>query len=411
MSPSVIKKLDYYIGIPLCFLLTIYEKGKKLFFGATVPHDTKRLAFVKLVEQGATVLAYSAIERIVELVGRENVFFCVFKENRPILDILNIIPRQNIFEIRKDNLFVFIYDIFIFFLKAHRLKIDTTIDMEFFSRSSTIISYLTGAVKRIGYHRYNSELSYRGDLMTHKIQFNQYIHIAYAYRLLVESVLLNPHEQPMAKIKYDSLSLSYPSFSPSDKQIEHIKTLLKKQVDAPNEKPYIIINPNASDMLPLRRWKLENFIVLIQRLIESYNRITIIITGTSSEANAADKICKKINSNKIINMSGKTTLEDLLTLYYISNIIVTNDSGPGHFASMTDIHNIVLFGPETPKLFGPRGKNSYVIYKKLACSPCVNAFNHRFSPCLNNICMKLISVDEVFCKIKDVLNFISSKTV
>jgi hypothetical protein len=74
------------------------------------------------------------------------------------------------------------------------------------------------------------------------------------------------------------------------------------------------------------------------------------------------------------------------------------------------VHAIVLFGPETPRLFGPlahptaqspRGGGpgapaTTVIWKELACSPCVSVFNHRLSPCRNNVCMQSITVDEVF---------------
>ena len=68
---------------------------------------------------------------------------------------------------------------------------------------------------------------------------------------------------------------------------------------------------------------------------------------------------------------------------------------PGHFASMTPIDSIVLFGPETPALFGPTGADSHVIWAGLACSPCVNALNHRFSVCNNNVCMQEITVERV----------------
>ena len=44
----------------------------------------------------------------------------------------------------------------------------------------------------------------------------------------------------------------------------------------------------------------------------------------------------------------KTTLRQLLVLYTRSEILVTNDSGPAHFASLTAIHVVTLFGPETP---------------------------------------------------------------
>jgi ADP-heptose:LPS heptosyltransferase len=105
----------------------------------------------------------------------------------------------------------------------------------------------------------------------------------------------------------------------------------------------------------------------------------------------------------VIAVAGETSLRELLVLYSLSSLLVTNDSGPGHFASMTEIPTLVLFGPETPALFGPLGERVEVIWKGLACSPCVNPFNHRFSPCNNNLCMQHISVDEVFAKARTML--------
>jgi len=78
---------------------------------------------------------------------------------------------------------------------------------------------------------------------------------------------------------------------------------------------------------------------------------------------------------------------------------VTNDSGPAHFASMTPIHVVTLFGPETPELFGARSPNTEFLYAGITCSPCVNAYNNRQSVCRNNICMQAITVDDVFEKI------------
>ena len=99
-------------------------------------------------------------------------------------------------------------------------------------------------------------------------------------------------------------------------------------------------------------------------------------------------------------MAGQTSLRELLTLYSVADVLVTNDSGPGHFSALTPIRAIVLFGPETPRLFGPLTPASTVIWKELACSPCVSVFNHRLSPCRNNVCMQTITVDEVFEAVK-----------
>lgn len=64
--------------------------------------------------------------------------------------------------------------------------------------------------------------------------------------------------------------------------------------------------------------------------------------------------------------------------------------------------SVVLFGPETPRLFGPLGA-AHVVYQDLACSPCVNVFNHRFSPRDNNVCMTSISVETVLGEVHRIL--------
>ena len=56
----------------------------------------RRVLFLKLVEQGATVLAAPALEAAARQVGRENVYFMVLAENRPILDVLDLVPPANI---------------------------------------------------------------------------------------------------------------------------------------------------------------------------------------------------------------------------------------------------------------------------------------------------------------------------
>jgi ADP-heptose:LPS heptosyltransferase len=82
---------------------------------------------------------------------------------------------------------------------------------------------------------------------------------------------------------------------------------------------------------------------------------------------------------------------------------VTNDSGPAHFAALTDVHVIVFFGPETPELYRPLTDRCTVMYSNYACSPCVSAYNQRRSVCTNNRCLTTISVDTVHAAVVDVL--------
>ena len=132
MKPRTIKRIDRWAGVPLCFLLSAFAWLLRAVAPRRPPAAPTKILFLKLIEQGATVLAYPALLRAVDLVGRTNVFFCVFAENRPILDVLDVIPRDNVFEIRKRTLGLFLYDTARFLVKARRAGIDAVIDMEFF---------------------------------------------------------------------------------------------------------------------------------------------------------------------------------------------------------------------------------------------------------------------------------------
>ena len=106
-----------------------------------------------------------------------------------------------------------------------------------------------------------------------------------------------------------------------------------------------------------------------------------------------------IGDERCVNFAGKVTFAQLPVLYSVSEIMVTNDSGPPHFAAITEMPTYVIFGPETPALYGSLGKTT-PIYAGLACSPCVSASNHRKTACRDNVCLKVIKPAHVF----DIIN-------
>jgi ADP-heptose:LPS heptosyltransferase len=405
---TTIRFLDYWLGVPACWLLSLVRSMARLrsaFARASADRTRRgggpqRILFLKFIEQGATVLAQDAIRRATGTVGRDNLFFCVFESNRAILDLLDTVPAANIISIRDRRLAAFAID----FLRAAWIVrargIDTVIDMEFFSRASAIFSFLTGAATRVGLHRFTGELPYRGDLMTHRVQYLPHLHISLQYSVLVEAAFHDPAELPMLKVPLASAvaagAAAPPQFVPQRAELLR----MRERISAGTASPIVVLNPNASDLLPLRKWQSSRFVALAQRIHAAYPHALIVLTGAPSERAAAEALCGAINLPRTVSLAGQTSLAELLTLYTIADVLVTNDSGPGHFASLTPVHAIVMFGPETPRLFGPLARpgapSTTVIWKELACSPCVSVFNHRLSPCRNNVCMQLITVDEIF---------------
>ena len=409
MRASTIRFLDYWLGVPACALLTLLRGLASFAASESKPAKPRKILFLKFIEQGATVLAQDAIRRATHAVGREHLFFCVFDSNRAILDLLDSVPAENILSIRDKRLTSFAID----FLRAawtvRSKRIDTVIDMEFFSRASAIFTFLTGAATRVGLHRFTGELPYRGDLMTHRVQYLPHLHISMQYAVLVEAAFHDPNELPMLKVspfakasgdRPLSDTAPPPRFVPDPIELQRMRERIGLSPEAlakgDGAHPIVILNPNASDLLPLRKWHSSRFVELARTIHNAYPNALVVLTGAPSERAGAEALCREINAPRTISVAGQTTLRELLTLYTVADVLVTNDSGPGHFASLTPVHAIVMFGPETPRLFGPLAPSTTVIWKELACSPCVSVFNHRLSPCTNNVCMQAITVDEVF---------------
>jgi ADP-heptose:LPS heptosyltransferase len=165
----------------------------------------------------------------------------------------------------------------------------------------------------------------------------------------------------------------------------------------------VLVNPNASDLLPQRRWPKANFIEFIKLMLERYPDILILITGARSESPLAQSICEASQNERCVNFTGKGTLKELLGLYAVSKVMLTNDSGPGHFSAVTDLHSVVLFGPETPALYGSLG-NSTPLSVGLSCSPCVSAANHRKTSCVDNVCLQRITPESVAVVVSGILD-------
>jgi len=394
---STLQRTDRWIGAPLCAILTLL---RKIFesAGPPGPRQVRRILFVKFAEQGSTVLAHPAIRRATEMVGRENVYFVVFEDNRFILDAMEIIPEGNVITIATQSLFGLAASALRAVLRVRKIGIDAVVDMEFLTRFSAILTFATGAKSRVGFHTFFGDGPYRGDLMTHRLLYNPHLHTSQMFEAMVEALTRDPALLPTFDFT-PSVSKQSPTFRPSPAEVAEINAMLQRENPGIGSAPLILFNPNASDLLPLRRWPASRYVDLARRLLERYPELFIGLTGAPTEAAPNNELADEVGSDRVIRLAGKTTLRQLLVLYTRSEILVTNDSGPAHFASLTPIRVVTLFGPETPALFGARSPNATALWAGITCSPCVNAYNNRQSVCRNNLCMQAISVDEVFEKV------------
>jgi ADP-heptose:LPS heptosyltransferase len=405
---STLQRIDRWIGALLCSILTLL---RRIFesAGPPGPRQVQRILFVKFAEQGSTVLAYPAIRRAIEMVGRENVYFVVFEDNRFILDAMEIIPGGNVITIATKSLFGLAASALRAVLRVRKIGIDAVVDMEFLTRFSAILTFTTGAKSRVGFHTFFGDGPYRGDLMTHRLLYNPHLHTSQMFEAMVEALTRDPVGLPAFDFR-PSADQPFARFRPSPSEVDEINALLQRENPRIGSAPLILLNPNASDLLPLRRWPAPRYVELARRLLERYPELFIGFTGAPAEAAANNQLAAEVGSRRVIQLVGKTTLRQLLVVYTRSDILVTNDSGPAHFASMTPIRVVTLFGPETPALFAARSPNATALWAGIACSPCVNAYNNRQSVCRNNLCMQAITVDDVFEKVAHIYDSLKKST-
>ena len=395
------RTVDYWVGIPLAFLLTIVCRVQRLIGLAGSPAGRPRnILFIQLAEMGTMVVAYPAIKKAGELFPDATLHFLCFQQIRPSVEMLEIVPPGNIITIDAASGLSLARDTLRFLWRARRRRIDTVINTEAVVRYSSLLSYLSGACRRVGFHRFNQEGGYAGDLVTHKVLHNGHIHAAHTFLDLVHALDAPGDQVPRVKRSRTLDCLDVPKITTDASAEAAIWGKLRAiHPDIGPARKLVVLNPNASDQFPMRRWPRESFTELGRQLLDD-PEVFLLITGVAGEKPDAQYICERLVSPRALDLTGQTTIAELLHVFNLSHVMVTNDSGPAHFAALTRIHEIVLFGPEIPDRYRPLTAHADVIHSGYSCSPCIGPLNQRRSPCNNNVCLKSISVEEVAARVR-----------
>lgn len=401
MNIGFMRKVDRFAGVPLCAAASLYtwiadRVGRR-------PTDAPRKAlFIELSEMGSAILADPAMRKM-RAAGAE-LHFAIFAANAPSLRLLATVAEANVFTIRHDNLLTLAVDSLRFLAWCRRKGIDTVIDLELFSRYSALLGGLCGAARRVGFHAFHNEGLYRGAMLTRRVLYNPHRHIAKNFVALVNAALATREELPFSKTAVADEEVRLARAPEDAAAMARMRARVRERFPAYDAARHriVVVNPNASDLLPQRRWMPERFVEVMRGLLGTDPGLIVIITGSPGERDAAEALRAAVGDDRCLNFAGLHALEELPALYRIAEVLLTNDSGAGHFSAVTDIRAFVLFGPETPALYGSLG-NATPIYAGLACSPCVSAANHRRTPCTDNVCLQAIPAQAVLQRLRDAL--------
>ena len=404
MLPVTMKPIDLWVGKPLCFFASFWPWNKSRvdssvpFKTGTPPSDI--IVFIGIAEIGALVVAYPAIEEARKQFPKSRICFITAAAGVQTLELMGF-EEEDILLLETDSIKSLLQGLLKIRTHFKEERVSAVV-LEPFARFSTLLSAWIGASQRIGCYRFLNEGVYLGNLLTHRLVYNSHLHASQTYFAMTKALNDPGSTEPLLKETIAPQIRNRLKISIPEKEQQALWTRLQSKCPGKKFIKIILINANTSDIIPLRKWPLENFVELGKQLLEN-SKITVVLTGGPDEQDACAELAKKINSERVINFAGKTSFKELITLYSISDLLITNDSGPVHFASTTEIPIVALFGPETPKIFGPMSPKAKVISLELACSPCISVFNQKKSSCSDNQCMKQISVQMVVKETQKIL--------
>jgi heptosyltransferase-2 len=255
-----------------------------------------------------------------------------------------------------------IYEIITFSKRLRNKKFDIEVVFNP-SKEFNIINFLSGIPLRVGYAR-------KWDfLLTHKIEDRKYLGDKHEIEYNLELVNLIG-----AKTEDKSLSLNV------DRNI--INNLLKES-EIKEYDNLVLIHPWTSDSI--KQWPLVHFLELIKKMVKEFN-LKILIIGGKEHILTSQQLFKDLGQN-VIDLTGRTTLKELVALLERCKLLISGDSGPNHLAGAVGVPVISIFRNDIPAKgptrWGPVSAGSVVI---------------------ENCNLSDISVDEVFDKAKEVLN-------
>jgi heptosyltransferase-2 len=169
----------------------------------------------------------------------------------------------------------------------------------------------------------------------------------------------------------------------------------------------IVVLHLGSQDLEFRRWPVDRFVQLAERIRRLAAETSIVLTGTAPERPLIRQFMDKY-SGHAVNASDSGSLEQTAALLKRCDLLVSNDTGIMHLGATMGVATVGLFGPNSPRCWAPIGpRATYVYDTKVVCSPCLDLYTNRWPlVCANpekSRCMLDITVDSVLTAARRVI--------
>lgn len=355
---SPMRWVDHWIGMPICFVLGVWTS----FVRAAFPRPDRpvrergTIVVVKFFGLGSIMQATPLLRAIRRRYPQGRLVFLTFSSNAGLLRRLGVCTDLRL--IRNASPVTFALDTLSSILWLRGQGVDACVDLEFFSKFSTLMTILSGARKRIGYHL---NAYWRSSLLTHPVYLNYYRHISDIF-----AQAGTPLDVPV-----DDLSLLRVPVDPA--ALARADAFLAERGWGASTR-VVGVNVNAGELSLERRWPSANFASLIESLVGRHADVRVLLTGGPDEIahirSVHDLLGEKTRASVAIT-AGVWSLDDFIAGLSRMTCFITNDSGPMHLAAAQGVRLVSLWGPARPDFYAPRVDAHEIVYENFPCSPCL----------------------------------------
>ncbi|HEY0476504.1 MAG TPA: glycosyltransferase family 9 protein [Kofleriaceae bacterium] len=367
MDVELMRRLDRVLGDAACSVLATAHRFRKPFVS---PRPVRKIAVMKFFGMGSIVVASRSLAALRDSYPGAEIHFVTFASNRAILDILDMTDRNHYVDPSTPQ--AFLRSTFAVAAALRRARCDLVLDLEFFAKFPLVLGSLAGIPQKAGF--YLTSENWRRELLDITGFYNSYFHTSDIFLSLVylcatgDHYYLNFHDWA-AKYRY-------PRIDPGELERAQLRGKLAA-LGVGRADPLFVINPNTSlDLAPeARKWPKDRYAQLADELVAQAPGARVCFIGAPNERPYVQSIADLCKTPRRHVLAGEISLRELLVLFAEARLVVSNDSGPMHLASLVDAPIVGLFFADTPTLFAPLGSRVRCVQPQLYSIPLFSVYN------------------------------------
>jgi ADP-heptose:LPS heptosyltransferase len=389
------QKIDKYIGYLLIGFLLPFTR----LLGITLRRDhsakeaPRRILFIKLLGLGSLIVAADAIGELRQRYPGTR--FILLTDANIAAGIAPFGLFDEIIAVETNKIGSTFAQMARFLLRSWRWRGLWVVDLEVYSKLTTVLALLTLARNRYGF--YLPPVPFRKYLNTHNIAFDQSAFLGDNYRYMAGEMGGAGWVEVAGRMGEERGRMATPFSAPREGE---------------RDKPYIILNNTCSGLANVRKLPDDTF-AEICRWVLDHTSYRLALLGAPEDKEPISRFIWNdpvlfAKKDRVLNFAGAAG--DFESYYRFLRekgvCLVTIDSGPLHIARKLGLPTISIWGPTNPANYlnvQPHEKHRHLsYYLGTPCSPCVH--RHETLPCGgNNICMKNIPATAIIAKIEEVL--------